>query len=194
MRLVLASTSPYRRELLSRLRLPFEVAPPLYDEGSSPDLTPSDLALHNALKKAESLVPHHPGAVVIGSDQTAELDGRLLGKPGTPAPAVEQLRAMRGRVVRFNTGLAVLSPAGAFTGLETVDVKLRELGEREILSYVAMENPVDCAGSFKIEGLGIALMESVTGRDYTALIGLPLIMLTEFLGKSGVNVLSPFEQ
>lgn len=187
--LILASTSPFRRQLLGRLGLPFEVVAPRYAEESGTGGPARDLALRHALGKARSVAPLFPDRVVIGSDQVAELDGRILGKPGTPRAAVEQLTRMAGRRVTFQTGLAVVRGAQEHTGLETYWVTLRPLLRSHIEAYVAAERPLNSAGSFRIEGLGIVLMESLEGRDYTSLIGLPLIALAELLERVGVDVL-----
>lgn len=187
--LILASTSPYRRELLSRLLLPFEAVAPDYDEGAARGATAPEIAMEHALGKARSIAGRFPGRIIIGSDQTAEVGGEVLGKPGTVENAFRQLAAMSGRTVVFHTGLAVLSGGVERTACERFAVTLRKLSLAEIESYVLAEMPVDCAGAFKIEGLGIALMERLSGEDYTSLIGLPLIRLTSLLKDSGVDVL-----
>lgn len=187
--LVLASTSPYRRELLSRLLLPFEAVAPDYDEGEGGPASAPEIALTHALGKARSLKSRFPGRVIIGSDQAAEVDGEILGKPGSVENAFRQLAFMSGKTVAFHTGLAVIHTGGELAACETFKVTLKTLTLAEIESYVVAEMPVDCAGSFKIEGLGIALMEKLSGDDYTSLIGLPLIRLAEMLGKAGVDVL-----
>lgn len=192
--LLLASTSASRRELLARLRLPFEAVAPGYEEGTVPGLTPGALAVHHALGKARSVAGRFLGRLVIGSDQVAEVGGELLGKPGTEEAAVAQLWAMAGRQVAFHTGLAVVRGAREETALEIVRVTLRPLSLAEIRAYVAVERPLGAAGSFHIEGLGIALMEAVEGRDFTALVGLPLIALTSLLERFGVRVLLEAER
>lgn len=189
--LLLASTSAGRRELLARLRLPFEAVAPDYPELQAPGLSPAQLALHHSVGKALSVAAGHPGRVVIGSDQTAELEGEILGKPGTEEAAVAQLLRMSGRRVAFHTGLAVVRDERRETALETFWVRLRRLTPEQAVRYVSREKPLACAGSFKVEGLGIALMEGLEGRDYTSLIGLPLIALTELLEKLGIDVLDP---
>jgi septum formation protein len=189
--LILASTSPFRKELLTRLGLPFEALPPAYEEAPVPGLDAEDLARLHALGKAESLAEIHPGRIVIGSDQVAELDGEILGKPGTEEAAVAQLEKMSGRTVWFHTALAVVRGDRKKVVCEPFSVRLRQLRREDILYYVAKERPLHSAGSFMVEGLGIALMERLEGRDYTALIGLPLIALTEILAEFGVFVLSP---
>ncbi|MBI5015643.1 MAG: septum formation protein Maf [Deltaproteobacteria bacterium] len=186
---ILASTSPFRRELLGRLGLPFEAVAPDYVEGEVAGLAPRDLAARHAAGKARSVARLFPGRVVIGSDQVAELDGRALGKPEDAAAAVAQLTAMAGRRVLFHTGLALVRDAREELTVETFAVVLRRLPLRALRSYVEREQPLGCAGSFRIEGLGIALMEALEGRDYTALIGLPLIALTSLLARFGVDVL-----
>ena len=188
---VLGSTSRYRRELLSRLNLPFEVAAPEVDETPLAGETPRDLALRLALAKARAVATRHPEAVVIGSDQVADLAGTPLGKPGNHARAVEQLRQMRGQTVVFQTALAVVCLA---TGFEQVDlapvrVQFRALTDAEIENYLQAEKPYDCAGSAKSEGLGIALLDSIENDDPTALVGLPLIRTARMLRAAGVPLL-----
>lgn len=190
--LVLASTSPYRRRLLQQLRLPFQVATPRFEEQIDQGVAPELLVKHLAAGKAQSLARNYPDALIIGSDQVfVDPRGRILGKPGTRDKAVRQLLQMSGRSHTFYTGLAVHDSRD---GRQLVDaahfsVTLRELTEEEIRDYVERENPVDCAGSFKIEGLGIALMQKMEGDDFNTLIGLPLIRLVEMLGHFGVKVL-----
>ncbi len=188
---VLGSTSRYRRELLARLRLPFEVAAPDVDETPEPGEAPQALALRLALAKARAVAARHPEAVVIGSDQVADLAGQPLGKPGTHPRAVQQLRQMRGQTVIFHTALAVVCLA---TGFEAVDVapvrvQFRDLTDTEIEHYLLAETPYDCAGSAKSEGLGIALLESIENDDPTALVGLPLIRTARMLRAAGVTLL-----
>jgi septum formation protein len=187
--LVLASTSPYRRELLARLGLPFEAVRPDYDELPLPGLGPAELARAHALGKARSVAAQRPEALVIGSDQVAEVGGEVLGKPGSSTGAVAQLLRLAGRTATFHTGLAVVAGGQEVVRLERFRVRLRPLGAREAEAYVAADRPEQTAGSFRIESLGIALMEGLEGRDFTALIGLPLIALVEVLGSFGVNVL-----
>ena len=191
-RLVLASTSPYRRELLGRLRLPFEVASPQVDETPQPGEAPAALAERLALAKAREVARRHPDAVVIGSDQVADLAGTPIGKPGSHARAVEQLRAMRGQTVVFHTAVAVLRPALGHEGLRrvVVRVRFRELSDAEIESYLRTEQPYDCAGSAKSEGLGIALLDAIESDDPTALVGLPLIATAALLRAAGLDPLS----
>lgn len=190
-KLILASTSPYRRNLLERLGVPFTTAAPRCEEHIDQSLRPAELVEHLALAKAASLVPTYPDRIIIGSDQALESRGRIIGKPGSPERACEQLREMAGGVHTFYTGLAVIDAANdrTFTDCVPFTVTLRNLSDAEIRDYVSKENPVDCAGSFKIEGLGIALMEKMEGDDYTALIGLPLISLTAMLRRLGINPL-----
>jgi septum formation protein len=190
--LILGSTSPYRRELLARLRLPFEVSSPEVDETPLPDEKPRDLALRLARAKAQAVAARHPGAIVIGSDQVADLGGEPLGKPGTHERAVAQLRRMRGRTVVFQTAVAVVCLASGFERVELapVHVRFRELTDAEIESYLRAETPYDCAGSAKSEGLGIALLESIENDDPTALIGLPLIRTARLLRAAGLSLLN----
>ena len=188
---VLGSTSRYRRELLARMNLPFEVAAPDVDETPQPGEAPRALALRLALAKARAVAARHPEAVVIGSDQVADLAGQPLGKPGTHERAVQQLRRMRGQSVVFQTALAVVCLA---TGFEQVDlaavrVQFRDLTDSEIENYLLAEKPYDCAGSAKSEGLGIALLESIDNDDPTALVGLPLIRTARMLRAAGVKLL-----
>ncbi len=188
---VLGSTSRYRRELLSRLHLPFEVAAPEVDETPQAGESPRDLALRLALAKARAVAARHPGAVVIGSDQVADLSGEPLGKPGTHERAVQQLQRMRGQTVVFQTALAVVCQASGFeqVDLAPVRVKFRDMSDAEIENYLQIEKPYDCAGSAKSEGLGIALLESIDNDDPTALVGLPLIRTARMLRAAGVQLL-----
>jgi len=185
--LVLASTSRYRRELLQRLQLPFEVLAPDVDETPLPGEAPVALAARLALAKARAVAQRRPGAVVIGSDQVADLDGQPLGKPGDHGRAVAQLQRMRGRTVVFQTAVAVVCADSAFeqADLAAVRVRFRDLQDREIERYLRAEQPYDCAGSAKSEGLGIALLESIDSDDPTALIGLPLIRTCRMLRAAG---------
>jgi septum formation protein len=190
-KLILASTSPYRRSLMERLGIPFIAVPPCCEEKIDSSLGAPELVKHLALAKAESLSPKHPDSIIIGSDQVLESRGKIIGKPGSPERAREQLREMSGGAYTFYTGLAVIDTANHMKCSDCVPftVTLRRLTDTEIADYVGRENPVDCAGSFKIEGLGIALMEKMEGDDYTALIGLPLISLTSRLRRIGINPL-----
>ena len=191
-RLVLASTSPYRRELLGRLRLPFDVMSPDVDETPVPGETPAPLASRLALAKASAVARLAPSAVVIGSDQVATLDGREpLGKPGDAERARRQLRAASGRTMRFHTAFAVVSPArDPIVETVVIEVRFRTLGDAEIDRYLTLEQPFDCAGSARSEGLGIALLESMTTDDPTALIGLPLIRVAAALRAVGLDPLA----
>lgn len=188
---MLGSSSPYRRELLSRLRVPFEVSVPEVDETPQPGESPRDLALRLALAKARAVSAKYPQAVVIGSDQVADLDGEPLGKPGSHERAVAQLRRMSGRRVVFHTAVCVACGASGFEELDLapVSVRFRELGEAEIESYLRLEQPYDCAGSARSEGLGIALLEAIDNDDPTALVGLPLIRTCRMIRAAGVPVL-----
>ncbi len=188
---VLGSTSRYRRELLARLNLPFEVAAPEVDETPLAGEAPRELALRLALAKAKAVAARHPEAVVIGSDQVADLAGQPLGKPGTHERAVQQLRQMRGQTVVFQTALAVVCLATGFEQVELapVRVQFRALTDTEIENYLQAEKPYDCAGSAKSEGLGIALLESIDNDDPTALVGLPLIRTARMLRAAGVKLL-----
>lgn len=189
--LILASTSRYRQELLARLRLPFTVESPGVDETAMPRETPCALARRLALAKARAVAERHPDALVIGSDQVAELDGQAMGKPGSHARAVEQLRAMSGRSVVFHTAVATLRLASGYSAqaLVPVTVRLRRLGDSEIERYLRAEQPYDCAGSAKVETLGIALVEAVESDDPTALVGLPLIRTCAMLRAGGLDPL-----
>jgi septum formation protein len=189
--LVLGSTSRYRRELLTRLRLPFTVDAPQVDETPRPGEAPADLALRLALEKGREVASRHPGAVVIGADQVCDLDGEPLGKPGTHARAVEQLRRLSGRTATFQTGLAVLRPDTGFERalLAPVRVQFRALDDDEIERYLRLEEPYDCAGSAKSETLGIALLDAIHSDDPTALIGLPLIRVAALLREAGLDAL-----
>lgn len=189
--LILASTSRYRRELLQRLRLPFEVVAPLTDETPLPDEAPAELALRLALAKARAVAALHPGAVVIGSDQVADLDGHAVGKPGNHERAVAQLRLMRGRRVVFQTGVAVVRADTGYAQalLAPVTVSFRDLSDAEIEHYLRTEQPYDCAGSAKCETLGIALLDGIDSDDPTALVGLPLIRTSRLLREAGINPL-----
>jgi septum formation protein len=192
-RLILASTSRYRRELLERLRLPFEVVAPDVDETPLPGEQPATLARRLARAKAADVAARHPGAVVIGSDQVADLDGTPLGKPGNHERAVEQLRAMRGRRVVFHTAVAVRCIARAVEASELAEVSVlvRDLTDEDIEHYLRAEQPYDCAGSAKAEGLGIALLSRIESDDPSALIGLPLMRTCALLREAGIDPLRP---
>lgn len=189
--LILASTSPYRRELLQRLGLPFTACAPGVDEAAPPGEAPAQTARRLARLKAQAVAARQPGAVVIGSDQVAELDGAALGKPGTHEGAVAQLRAMRGREVLFHSAVAVARGDRGFESAAVVSVRVRfrDLSDVEIERYLRTETPYDCAGSAKAEGLGIALLASVESDDPTALIGLPLIRTCALLREAGIDPL-----
>lgn len=190
-KLVLASTSPYRRELLNRLGLPFEVANPETDESPFPDESPTTTALRLSEAKARAVAGKFPDALIIGSDQVAEMAGRVFGKPGTHARAVDQLRQLSGQTVNFFTGLCVFNSRtgeAEVRGVPTL-VGFRELTDREIENYLRREPAYNCAGSAKSEGLGISLLSRIHGDDPNALIGLPLIALCDLLRKHGMNVL-----
>ncbi len=188
--LVLASTSPYRRELLGRLGLPFATARPDADESARPGETAEALVARLAELKARSVAEHHPDALVIGSDQVALLDGEVIGKPGTPDAARAQLLRASGRSVRFLTGLCLLdvSRERAQVVVEPFTVHFRTLDPAVIDRYLAAEQPYDCAGSFKSEGLGIALFARLEGDDPNSLVGLPLIRLVGLLSEAGVTI------
>jgi septum formation protein len=187
--LVLASTSVYRRALLERLGLPFTTARPEVDETPRAGETTDALAVRLARAKADAVAAQAGDAWTIGSDQVAELDGRPLGKPGTPEDAIAQLRAMSGREVRFLTALCLAGPDGRRReALDVTTVRFRALHDDEIARYVERERPLDCAGSFKCEGLGIALFDAIDNRDPTALVGLPLIATARLLREAGFAV------
>lgn len=190
-RLILASTSRYRRELLGRLRLPFSVESPDVDETPRPNEAPVELAARLALAKARAVAGRHPEAVVIGSDQVADLDGEPLGKPGHHERAVAQLQRMRGRVVVFQTAVAIVCAETEFEGVESAAarVRFRDLSDDQIERYLRRETPYDCAGSAKAEALGIALLEAIDSDDPTTLIGLPLIRTCRLLRRVGIDPL-----
>ncbi len=194
-RLVLGSTSRYRRELLERLQIPFDVVAPDVDETQLPGEAPRALAERLALAKAHAVARAFPGAVVIGSDQVADLNGQALGKPGNHGRAVLQLRQMRGQTVVFQTAVAVVCLETGFEqrSLAAVRVKFRDLSDEEIENYLRAEQPYDCAGSAKSEGLGIALLSSIENDDPTALIGLPLIRTCTLLKAAGVALFTQKE-
>lgn len=191
--IVLASTSRYRRELLERLRLAFDVEAPHVDESPLEGEAPRATALRLAIAKAQEVQSRRPGAVVIGSDQVAEIDGAALGKPMTHSAALVQLERMQGKTVIFHTALAVAGPGRDALQVESVPttVLMRTLPRAALEHYLRLDEPYDCAGAAKIESLGIALVASVEATDPTALIGLPLIRLTAMLANAGIEVLSP---
>ncbi|MCU0761502.1 MAG: Maf family protein [Hydrogenophaga sp.] len=188
--LVLGSTSRYRRELLQRLQLPFETAAPDVDETPMPGESPKDLAVRLALAKARDVAIRYPDAIVIGSDQVADLDGMPLGKPLTHERATSQLRQMRGREVIFQTAVAVVRQTTGYERCELAQVKVlfRKLTDSEIERYLRAEQPYDCAGSAKSEGLGISLLERIDNDDPTALVGLPLIRTCQLIRSAGGQI------
>ena len=187
---VLASTSPYRRELLARLRIPFETVAPETDESMLPGETPSATAQRLAEAKARAVVPRYPDALIIGSDQVAANGNERFGKPGRRENAITQLRLMRGKEVVFHTGLCVLDSATNRVQVRCVDthVGFRDYGDAEIESYLDQEDALNCAGSAKSEGLGISLLRYLRGDDPNALVGLPLIALCEMLRAEGLHL------
>lgn len=190
--LVLASTSPYRRELLERLGVPFETTSPNIDETVSPDEVPEKLVERLAESKARAVAFDFPDSLIIGSDQVAVLDGKILGKPGNYEKARQQLTNASGRKVTFLTGLCLLNTRTSHCQLtvEEYSVVFRKLTDDQIDNYLQREKPYDCAGSFKSEGLGISLFEKMEGDDPNALIGLPMIALITMLSTEGLDVLS----
>jgi len=190
-RLVLASTSPYRKALLARLGLPFAVAAPHVDEQPLRGEAPPDTALRLAGLKAQAVRHAHRDSLIIGSDQVATSEGRLLGKPGDHPSAVRQLRALSGKVAQFHTAVALLDAASGQAQARIIPcrVQFRPLDDARIESYLKREQPYDCAGSAKVEGLGIALIARIDTEDPTSLIGLPLIALTEMLERAGLPVI-----
>jgi septum formation protein len=188
--LILASTSRYRRELLQRLRLPFDVVSPEVDETPLPGEAPAALALRLALAKARAVHVRRPEAVVVGSDQVADLDGEPIGKPHTYERAVAQLTRLSGRSVVFQTGVAVVAPGLERALLAPVRVRFRALAQAEIEHYLRTEQPYDCAGSAKSETLGIALLDAIDSDDPTAVVGLPLIRTCALLREAGIDPLA----
>ncbi|WP_341645278.1 Maf family protein [Thauera sp. SDU_THAU2] len=188
MKLILASTSAYRRMLLERLLIPFETAHPDTDETPLPGEAPDATAERLAADKARAVAPAWPDALIIGGDQVAHIGGQVFGKPGSEERAIAQLRQMSGQTVTFHTALALLNTRSGRLQIEGVptQVRFRSLSEDEIRRYVATERPLDCAGSAKVEGLGITLLEALSGDDPTALIGLPLIALSRMLRAEGL--------
>ena len=190
--LILASTSPYRRELLRQLGVPFDIATPLFTEKLEQGVAPELLVKHLSYGKAESLRRHYPKALIIGSDQVfVDPRDRIIGKPRTRAGAIRQLQTMSGLSHTFYTGVTVYDAESdeSASDFSAFTVTLRTLTDEQIESYVDRDRPFNCAGSFKIEALGIALMEKIEGEDYTSLIGLPLIKLTSLLTRFGVQIL-----
>ena len=190
--LVLASTSPYRRELLERLGMPFDTTSPNVDETVNDGETPEQLVKRLAESKARSVADSHQDALIIGSDQVAVLNNHILGKPGNHETAVQQLTNASGKKVLFLTGLCLLNTTtdNAQTSIDKFSVEFRELTASQIENYLQREKPYDCAGSFKSEGLGISLFKKMEGDDPSALIGLPMITLINMLSAEGVDVLS----
>lgn len=191
MQLVLASTSPFRKQLLERLGLPFVTAAPDVDESPQENESPAHLVARLAEAKARAVAKQFPSALIIGSDQTATINGTLLNKPGTHENAVQQLRLCAGHTVTFHTGLCLLKAARGTVQVEVIPfrVHFRQLDETQIENYLRREQPYHCAGSFKSEGLGIALFERLEGDDPTALVGLPLIRLARMLENEGQRVI-----
>lgn len=192
MKIILASSSPYRRTLLERLGLPFECVSPNVDETSLPDEEPARLAQRLALTKARVVASQNPSALVIGSDQVASVLGTVHGKPGNLEVATRQLRSSAGQRVSFYTALALIGTDAdvELTHVEPFHVHFRSLTDADIHGYLSREQALDCAGSFKVEGLGITLFERLEGNDPTSLEGLPLIGLTRLLLEAGINPIS----
>jgi septum formation protein len=190
-KLILGSTSRYRRELLERLRIPFTVEAPEVDETAQPRETPQQLACRLAMSKARAVAARFPDCIVIGSDQVADLDGLSLGKPGDHPRAIAQLQKMRGKVVIFQTAVAVVCQQSGFAQMDLAQVKVKflDLSDDQIEAYLRLETPYDCAGSAKSEGLGIALLSSIENDDPTALVGLPLIRTCQMLEAAGLQLL-----
>ncbi|MQX54261.1 Maf family protein [Alcanivorax sediminis] len=188
--LLLASSSPFRRELLGKLRLEFTHQSPDIDESRLDGETPTELVIRLAQEKATALAEQHPNTLIIGSDQVAVLGDTVLGKPGTREKAIEQLSVASGQRVTFLTGLCLLNTATGRTqtACEPFHVQFRTLQPAQIERYVDLEQPLNCAGSFKSEGLGIVLFKALEGRDPNSLVGLPLIVLTEFLAAEGIQL------
>jgi septum formation protein len=191
--LVLASTSRHRRALLERLGIPFTTIAPNADESALPGETPAQTAVRLSEVKAQRVAAAHPTALIVGSDQVADADGRAVGKPGDREHARDMLARLSGKTVVFHTGIALLDAASGRCVTALVDVRstFRRLSDADINAYLDREQPYDCAGAVRSEGLGIALFESIESDDPTALIGLPLITLTSMLRDAGVTVLSP---
>lgn len=195
-KLILGSTSVYRRELLDRLRVPYSVESPHVDETPLADEQPEALARRLALAKAQAVAARFPDCIVIGADQVADMDGVALGKPGSHERAVTQLRQMRGKTIVFQTAVAVVCLQSGFSqqALAPVKVTFRALSDEEIESYLQAEQPYDCAGSAKSEGLGITLLESIDNDDPTALVGLPLIRTSQMLRAAGLTLLPSLQR
>ncbi|MBI3545505.1 MAG: septum formation inhibitor Maf [Gammaproteobacteria bacterium] len=191
LKLILASSSPYRRELLERLKIPFEVIPPELDETPHPGEAPSALVERLSVAKAQKIAAEHPGALVIGSDQVAVYSGVIVGKPHTHEKAVQQLRSASGQPVTLYTGLALVNSDTHRLQREVIPYRVlfRSLSDAQIESYLRKEQPYSCAGSVKSEGLGIALLERFEGDDPNTLIGLPLIRLVRMLENEGIQII-----
>lgn len=191
MELILASTSPYRRQLLARLQLPFSCRSPEVAESALPGEAPESMAARLARAKARAVASRQPQALVIGSDQVASIGGRIMGKPGCHERAMAQLQASSGKEVIFHTGVALAASGGAqeWFHVEPFSVHFRDLSDKMIETYLQIETPYDCAGSFKWEGLGIALFTGLRGNDPTSLEGLPLIALIDLLQQAGLEIL-----
>lgn len=186
--LILASSSPYRRELLARLQLPFSCLSPNIDESAQFNEAPQQLALRLAQQKSAAIAQQQPSAIIIGSDQVATVDGNILGKPGTADKAMQQLMLCAGKTVNFYTGLCLQLGGNTLSDCIEYGVEFRDFDENTAQRYIHIEQPLDCAGSFKCEGLGISLFKRQFGDDPTSLIGLPLIRTCEFLREMGVAV------
>lgn len=194
--IILASSSPYRKELLNRLINGFQAINPDIDETAEPNETADSLSTRLAQKKAEVISQYHPESWVIGSDQSVSFQARIIGKPGSIKKAAEQLRSFSGQKAEFFTSLCLMHHQNNFLRINTIktEVTFRELKEKEIQDYLAIEKPIDCAGSFKCESLGISLFSEITSKDPTALIGLPLISLANFFREAGINIYQYQEQ
>ncbi len=189
-RLILASSSPYRKQLIDKLNVPYITASPNIDESRLQGENPLSLVRRLSVEKARTIASAHPNSLIIGSDQVAILDGKIIGKPGTAEKAKQQLLAQSGQIVRFITGVCVWdSDTGQHDyAMDTCEVRFRTLSKAQIQHYIAQDNPLNCAGSIKTEGLGITLLEYIKGSDPNTLIGLPLIQLTTLLKKQGFMI------
>lgn len=188
--IILASTSPFRKQLLEKLQFPFETAKPELEETHQPEESVTEMVARLSLQKAQAIANQHPNAIVIGSDQSATFKGKPIGKPHNHANAIEQLKQFSGHTVEFITGLAVIngSTSEVYQATDVTHVRFRQLSDSEIEHYLRLEKPYQCAGSFKSEGLGITLFEAIQTKDPSALIGLPLIELTTLLKKCGISL------